>query len=321
MPVRSPFGSTATAREVTAGRRLSGVRALITGATNGIGLETARALAAAGAEVLLAVRNVAKGEQVARQLRESADAPPAQVVELDVSSLQSVRAAAGMVLQRWPKVDLLITNAGVMLVPLGQTADGFELHWGTNHLGHALLTQQLLPALRAAAPARVVVVSSSGHRHSPVHFDDVSYRHRAYEKWQAYGQSKTANALFAVALQQRVGDQGITANAVNPGGTRTSFPSILPAEELRQRGWMDEQGNDTAMLKTPEQGAATQVWAAVAPELEGVGGLYLEDCRQATALDDDEPWRGQGCRHYARDPEIAERLWALTQQQLGLPRA
>ena len=174
------------------------------------------------------------------------------------------------------------------------------------------------PAWRkGAAPSRVVVLSSSGHRFSDVHFDDLQYRHRPYGKWEAYGQSKTANALFAVGLTQHVGYQGIMANAVNPGGTRTGLQQHLTPEEMRALGWLDEADNVTSRLKTPEQGAATSVWAAVGHELDGVGGRYLENCQEAAPLDPGVPFLGHGYLPYALDPEHAERLWTVSQELVG----
>lgn len=189
---------------------------------------------------------------------------------------------------------------------------------GTNHLGHYLLTNLLLPALIAAAPARVVVLSSSAHRRSDIHFDDLQYRHRPYEKWEAYGQSKTANALFTVGLTAHFGSRGITANAVNPGGTHTGLQQHLTHEDLYALGWTDQEGHDTSNFKTPEQGAATSLWAVVSQELAGIGGRYLENCQEATPLYPGDPWPGHGCLPYALDPEHAERLWPLSQEMVGL---
>lgn len=277
----------------------------------------ARALLSAHAEVILAVRDTAKGEPVAQQLRETTDNTRAQLLSIDLGSLASVRQAAEQFHARWSKLHLLINNAGVMATPQRYTPDGFELQLGTNHLGHALLTLLLLPALQAAAPARVVVLSSSGHRFSDVHFDDLQYLHRSYDKWEAYGQSKTANALFAVGLTQHFGNQGITANAVNPGGTRTGLQQHLTPEEMRALGWVDEEGRVTSRLKTPEQGAATSVWAAVGHELDGVGGRYLENCQEAAPLDPGMPFPGHGYLPYALDQEHAERLWTVSQELVG----
>jgi NAD(P)-dependent dehydrogenase (short-subunit alcohol dehydrogenase family) len=318
--ITSPFTSQSTALEVISGHDLDGKTALVTGASSGLGAETARALLAAGAEVILAVRDVARGEQVAQALRAATTNERAHVLAIDLGSLASVRQAAAQIRAQWPKVDLLINNAGVMATPREYTPEGFERQLGTNHLGHYLLTGLLLPALQAAAPARVVVLSSSAHRRSDVHFEDLSYHHRPYEKWEAYGQSKTANALFAVGLTQHLLNEGITANAVNPGGTHTELLRHLTPTDLRDLGWIDQEGHDTSHFKTPEQGAATSIWAAVGEELAGVGGRYLENCQEATRYDReceraDLPFHGY--MPYTLDPDHAERLWNTSQELVG----
>lgn len=320
--ITSSFNNRSTAAEVIAGHDLAGKVALVTGASSGLGIETARALLAAHAEVILAVRDSAKGERIAQELHAATGNSRTYILPLDLGTFSSVRQAAEQFHARWSKLDLLINNAGIMATPQSYTPDGFEAQFGTNHLGHFLLTCLLLPALRAAAPARVVVLSSSGHRRSDIHFDDIQYRQRPYDKWEAYGQSKTANALFAVGLTRHFGSQGITANAVNPGAIRTGLQQHLSQEDLRARGWLDEQGNwsgGTQSWKSTEQGAATSVWAAVARELESIGGLYLEDCQEAAAYDpnsaDPTP---RGYLPYALDPDRAERLWALSQNLVGL---
>lgn len=309
--IHSPFHAQSTAREVIAGHDLSGKTALVTGAASGIGLETARALLSAGAEVVLAVRDTAKGAQVVRELGSS----QAHLLPLDLGSLQSVRRAAEQFLARWPRLDLLINNAGIMLPYQGYTVDGFEQHFGVNHLGHFLLADLLRPALQAAAPARLVVLTSSGHARSDIHFEDIQYRQRPYDRWQAYGQSKTANALFAVGFSRHFAEQGLTANAVHPGFIWTGLQKHLTQAEMQNLGWLDEDGNNAAALnlKTPQQGASTSVWAAVGPELAGIGGRYLEDCQEAALFAPGMP-RGHGYQAYALDPERAERLWTLSQE-------
>ena len=316
MTITSPFHAHSKALEVIAGHDLTGKVALVTGASSGLGVETARALLAAHAEVILAVRDTAKGERVARQLREETSNEQAHVLEVNLGSLASVRLAAEQFRACWSKLDLLLNNAGIMATPHEYTPDGFELQFGTNHLGHYLLTMLLLPALQIAAPARVVVLSSSGHGVSDIHFDDINYRHRPYDKWEAYGQSKTANALFAVGLTRHYGSQGITANAINPGAI---FTGLQRPEDLRAIGWIDEHGQRTNLMnwKTPEEGAATSVWAAISQELEGIGGRYLEDCQEAAPRTLEAP-RGHGYLPYALDLAHAERLWTLSQEFVGL---
>lgn len=294
----------ATASEVIRGHDLTGMNVIVTGGTSGLGAETVRVLAAAGAHVVAAGRS-----------RGAAGLPaPAEFEELDLASLESVDAFT----RRWSRpLHLLICNAGVMRAPFGRTADGFELQFGTNHLGHFALATGLLPALRDAAGARVVVLSSRGHRRSDVDFDDPNYLHRPYDPWEAYGQSKTANCLFAVGLTRR----GMPANAVAPGAIHTPLMRHMPREELAARGWLDPAGDRVngpgPGWKTIEQGAATTVWAAVAPELEGAGGKYLDNCAAA------QPWTGQGevpfgfYAPYALDPEHAERLWTLSEKLIA----
>ena len=314
MPITSPFNARSTAKEVIAGHDLSGKTVLVTGASSGIGLETARALLSAHAEVIIAVRDTTKGEGVAQELRAETPDARVHVLSLDLGSLASVRQAAEQFRAQWNKLDLLINNAGIMATPQGYTPDGFEQQFGTNYLGHYLLTQLLLPAIQKAAPARVVSLSSSGHQRSDIHFDDIQFRHRPYNKWDAYGQSKTATALFAVALTYHTSSQGITSNAVHPGGIRTGLQQNLTQEEMHALGWYDEAGNLNPVFKTPEQGASTSIWAAVGQELEGIGGLYLEDCHQSTPIALDAPRSSTGYKPYALDPDHAERLWALSSE-------
>ena len=313
MTVQSAFNREATALEVIAGHDLSGKVAVITGGASGIGLETTRALLHAGARVLVAVRDPARAATALATLEAQPD--QLETVTLDLASLASVRAAAAQVLAMTPVVHLLFNNAGIMATPFGHTEGGFETQFGTNHLGHFLFTTLLMPALIAAAPARVVVLTSSGHRRSDVHLDDPNFERRPYEKWSAYGQSKTANSLFAVELTRRYQEQGVTANAVHPGGIMTNLQRFLPREEQLAMGWMDEQGNLNPLFKTPEQGAATSVWAAVGSELEGVGGLFLEDVGESLPEGAALPFTGY--MPYARDPQTARALWTLSEELVG----
>ncbi|MEP6967952.1 MAG: oxidoreductase [Pseudomonadota bacterium] len=318
--ITSPFGAFTPAGDVVAGHDLAGKNAVVTGAATGIGVETARALAGAGAAVTLAVRNRAAGEATAQDINRAAKSQKTSVGFLDLSNLASVRAFA----DEWggAPLHILINNAGVMACPLSYTADDFEMQIGTNHFGHYLLAVLLSPALRQGAQeqgraARVVSLSSIGHRRSAVNFDDPHYRHRPYDKWEAYGQSKTANALFAVGFHERFKGEGITANAVMPGGIMTPLQRHLPREEMIAFGWMDEAGKVAQGFKTPEQGASTSVWAAVGAELEGVGGLYLENCAQAEPWSKDVPF--SGVMPHALDPGAADRLWALSVATTGAP--
>lgn len=310
--VTSRFGAYSTAREVAAGHDLSGKTAIVTGGATGIGIETARALAEAGAEVVLAVRKPELAEAAIADLARTAKGPVSWRM-LDLASLASVRAFA----QGWgaKPLHVLINNAGVMACPFAQTADGFEMQFGTNHLGHYLLSVLLAPALEAAGGARLVALSSTGHRIADVDLDDPHFERRAYDKWVSYGQSKTANAQFAIAFNARFAARGIEAFSVMPGGIMTPLQRHLPKEEMIAFGWINEQGQVRDGFKTPEQGASTTVWAALAPELAGQGGLYLEDCAEAEPFDPKTPWRGVTA--YARDPAKAEALWAYSARATG----
>ena len=316
--ITSAFGAFTPARDVAAGHDLSGKTVIITGAATGIGVETARALAEQGAEVVLAVRNHIAGNAAVADINKTAKGPQARIQHLDLSSQASVK---GFV-DEWggQPVDILINNAGVMACPQSYTHDNFEMQIGANHFGHAALTLGLAPALekaaRAGKTARVVQLSSIGHRRSDIIWDDPHYRTRPYDKWESYGQSKTANALFAVGFNARFKDRGVTANAVMPGGIMTPLQRHLPREEMIAFGWMDEAGKINDRFKTTEQGASTSVWAALAPELEGVGGLYLENCAQAAPAAKDKP--NEGVWPWAINPEGADRLWALTKATIGV---
>lgn len=307
------FGAGTTTDEVLEGIDLTGRVVLITGGSSGLGQETARALAAHGAEVVLTARDVPKGEAVAAEIQRATGNAAVSVEALELGSLASVRAFAQRFLARHDRLHVLINNAGVMACPFGKTADGFEQQFGTNHLGHFLLTGLLLPALRRGAPARIVSVSSRGHHMSPVVFDDVHFARREYHKWASYGQAKTANVLFAVGLERRFGSQGIHALALHPGAIMTELGRHLVPEDiafLQGRG-----GSGGLQFKTVEAGAATSAFAASAPELEGRGGLYLEDCHVAAVNDAADAL--DGVKSYAVDPANADRLWELSEAAVG----
>jgi NAD(P)-dependent dehydrogenase (short-subunit alcohol dehydrogenase family) len=309
----SKFGAATTTDEVLEGIDLGGKRVLVTGGSSGIGQETARALAAHGAEVILTARDVAKGEGVADAIRRSTGNARVSVESVELASLASVRAFADRFLAHYDRLHVLVNNAGVMACPFGKTADGFEQQFGTNHLGHFLLTGLLLPALRRGAPARIVSVSSRGHHISPVVFDDVHFERRPYDKWQAYGQAKTANVLFAVGLDHRLATHGVHALALHPGAIMTELGRHLVPDDiafLQSRG-----GSGGLQFKTVEAGAATSALAATAPELEGRGGLYLEDCHVASI--NDAAGALDGVKSYALDPVLADRLWPLSEAAVG----
>lgn len=308
---RTGFGHDTTAAEVIDGIDLTGKLALVTGGTSGIGVETARALASVGAEVVITARDMTKGEGVAADIRSSTGNDAVSVGELELGSLEDIRTFAAAFLADHDTLHILVNNAGVMASPPMKTQDGFELQFGTNHVGHFLLTKLLLPALLRGAPSRIVSLSSRGHHFSPVVFDDIHFESRAYDKWLSYGQSKTANILFAVELDRRYGDEGVHAYAVHPGGIRTELGRHLTdadLEILRDRA-------NAIVWKTVPQGAATSVYAATAPELESRGGLYLEDCHVSDI--DDTQDAMDGVKSYALDTEAAKRLWAVSEQMVG----
>ncbi len=294
-----------TADDVLAGIDLTGKRAIVTGATSGIGVETARSLARAGADVTLAVRDTAKGREVADEIGRSIEGTGGAVAveELHLDDLASVHAFV----QAWSgPLHVLVNNAGIMDTPLAYTAAGWESQLATNHLGHFALAVGLHDALAAAGSARVVSVASSGHGGSPVHLEDLMFLRRPYEPGLAYGQSKTANVLFAVEAQRRWGHEGITVNALMPGGIWTGLqkhwdPQVVAELRVQAAG----------MMKTPEQGASTSVLLATAPELEGYGGRYFEDNHEADVVE--EIVNGtNGVRPWALDPETAGRLWEVS---------
>jgi NAD(P)-dependent dehydrogenase (short-subunit alcohol dehydrogenase family) len=309
------FAAESTTHDVIDSIDLSGRTALVTGASGGLGAETARALASAGARVLLAARNTEKAAEVADGIRQSTGNSAVEVVGLDLTSLDSVRACAKQVLAEHPRLDLLINNAGVMACPLERTAAGWELQLATNHIGHFLLTCLLAPALRAGAPARVVNLSSAGHRLAGLDADDPHFERRDYDKWEAYGQSKSANVLFSVELDRRLADAGVRAFAVHPGMIMTDLGRHLLPDDIKELMSRTPGGAESLSWKTVEQGAATSTWAATAPELEGRGGLYCADCQLAQQGADEADLTGYSA--HAMDPEAAARLWSLSEEWVG----
>jgi NAD(P)-dependent dehydrogenase (short-subunit alcohol dehydrogenase family) len=305
------FGATSTAADVLAGIDLSGKLALVTGGYSGIGIETTRALVDAGAQVIVPARRPAAAEQAL------AGIDNVEVDELDLGDLAGVRAFAERFLATGRRLDLVINNAGVMACPETRVGDGWEAQFATNHLGHFALVNRLWPAI--ADGARVVVLSSRGHFFSPVHWDDLQFT-RGYEKWAAYGQAKTANVLFAVQLDKLGAEKNVRVFAVHPGGIWTPLQRHLSTEEKVARGWIDEAGNQLVEFKTPEQGAATTLFAATSPQLDGLGGVYLEDCELAESVpaDADPATTWSGVKAYAVDPAQAERLWTLSAEMTGV---
>jgi NAD(P)-dependent dehydrogenase (short-subunit alcohol dehydrogenase family) len=307
--ITTPFGFETTALEVVEGVDLSGRRAVVTGGASGIGVETVRALAAAGAEVTIAARDVEAGERVAATLAEATGNKAIFVAPLELTSQDSVKQFA----RSWDgPLHLLINNAGVMATPLTRTPEGWELQLATNHFGHFTLTLGLFEALRAEG-ARVVNVSSAGHLASPVVFDDLHFERRQYDRWQAYGQSKTANVLFGVEAGTRWASEGITMNALMPGGILTALQRHITPEELQERIRLRGGGDKPLKLKTPEQGAATTLVLAVSPLVEGRSGLYFEDCNEALPH---TAGMTDGLAAYAADPEAAAQLWKVSEETL-----
>jgi NAD(P)-dependent dehydrogenase (short-subunit alcohol dehydrogenase family) len=306
--IGSGFGHDSTADEVLSGIDLSGKLALVTGGYSGLGLETTRALAKAGAHVVVPARRREVAEEALSGIS------GVEVDELDLADLDSVRSFASRFLASGRTIDLQINNAAIMAAPETRVGPGWEAQFATNHLGHFALVNQLWPALSSGAGARVVSVSSSGHRRSDIRWDDLEFR-QGYDKWEAYGQAKTANALFAVQLDALGKDSGVRAFTLHPGGILTPLQRHLPREEMVGFGWIDEDGNPlNPGFKTPEQGASTQVWAATSPQLDGLGGVFCEDCEIAELSTDDAP----GVRPYAVDPTSAARLWSVSAELTGV---
>ena len=312
-PITTPFGFASTAADVVAGIDLTGKTAIVTGAASGVGVETARALAGAGAAVTLGVRDTDAGGRVAVDIEGSTGNTLVRVGALDLSDLSSVAAFA----RAWSgPLDILVNNAGVMAVQeLTLSANGHELQFATNHLGHFVLAVALHDALAAARDARIVSVSSSGHLRSPVVFDDIDYAFRDYDPFGAYGQSKTANVLFAVEASRRWTDDGITSNALMPGGILTALQRHLNADY--GAGAAERFARAGTALKSVEQGAATSVLLATSPLLDGIGGRYFEDCNEATVVNRRDEFGIAGVAPYALNPGNAERLWELSMKLVG----
>lgn len=318
------FNANSTTEEVLAGIGLHRKRVLVTGVSAGLGVETARVLAAHGAEVVGTARNLAKAEEATAQVRADAVAGGGsfEVIELDLASLASVRAAADWLLADGRPFDVIIANAGVMATPFGHTADGFETQFGTNHLGHFVFINRILPLLRGNA--RIVNLASSGHRFSDVDLEDPNFERGNYDPFVAYGRSKTANILFSVALDNRLRDRGIRAAAVHPGGILTELSRHLPENSIQ--AMVNDLNRDLAAegkpgfeFKTVPQGAATSVWAGFVASAEEIGGRYCENCHVGHVVADDAKISAisEGVRAYALDPERAEALWAKSEEMVG----
>ncbi len=312
-PLNSGFGHDTPAAVVVKGIDLAGKTVFITGGYSGIGTETVKALHSAGATIILAGR---RPEQAREALGDLFDA--VTVLGLDLIDPASIDACADAVAQATPKIDLFIGNAAIMACPLARDARGYESQFATNHLGHFQLAARLWPLIAAAGSgARIVALSSLAHKRSAFHPDDPHYEHRPYEKWEAYGQAKTANALFAVALDARAKAHGIRAFSVHPGGIITNLGRYLTEadRDAMRASFNPESG---FAFKTPEAGAATTVWAATSPQLAGHGGVYCEDCDVAALTDQDRNASLTGVMPHAIDPAMAEALWDVSEDMTGV---
>jgi NAD(P)-dependent dehydrogenase (short-subunit alcohol dehydrogenase family) len=316
--VAEPFGAESTTDQVLEGADLSGKRILVTGVSAGLGVETARALAARGAEVVGAARDLKKANAATEQVRSSAKkGGRIELIELDLASLASVRSCADRLVAAGKPFDLVIANAGIMACPKGKTADGFETQFGTNHLGHFVLVNRIASLLKRGS--RLVNLSSGGHRFSDVDLDDPNFERTTYSEFGAYGRSKTANILFAVEFDRRHKGNGVRAAAVHPGAIQTELSRYMtPAvrEQLIANINAAQPGGLAAFKwKTIPQGAATSVWAGVVAAVESVGGKYCEDCHVAEIVEEQNVRRG--VRPYALDPERAKALWAKSEEMVG----
>jgi NAD(P)-dependent dehydrogenase (short-subunit alcohol dehydrogenase family) len=311
-PIDSGFGARSTAAEVLEGIDLSGRLAIVTGGYSGLGLETVRALSGAGADVIVPARRPQHAEEVL------AGVERVEVFDLDLGNLDSVFACAQQVLDTGRNLDILINNAAIMACPETRVGPGWEAQFATNHLGHFAFANALWPLLAADGGARVVALTSTGHKLSRIRFDDLQFE-TGYDKWRAYGQAKTANSLFAVQLDALGQDDGVRAFAAHPGGIMTPLQRHLSREEMIASGWMDEEGNVDERFKTPEQGASTATWAATAPALAGLGGVYCENCDIARPTEvGSASARTEGVDAHAIDRDDAARLWAVSAELTGV---
>ncbi|MEO0713806.1 MAG: oxidoreductase [Pseudomonadota bacterium] len=313
-PIGSGFHAKSSAADVIAGIDLNRKRAVVTGGYSGIGIETTRALAGAGAHVIVPARRPDAAREALSGVEGNID-----IASMDLADLKSVRAFAEDV-SAAGSLDLLINNAGIMACPETRVGPGWEAQFGVNHLGHMVLYLGVQDALKKADAARVVALSSTAHIMSDVHWDDPHFRTHDYDKWQAYGQAKSANAQFALGVDERLKSEGVRAFSVHPGGIFTPLQRHLPDEEMVALGWKNEDGTVpdrvAAMFKTPEQGASTTVWAATSPQLEDRGGVYCENADIAQ-LANENSQRWEHVREWACDPERADRLWSMSETMLA----
>jgi NAD(P)-dependent dehydrogenase (short-subunit alcohol dehydrogenase family) len=318
--MKNVFGATSTTEDVLAGVNLTGKRILVTGVSAGLGVETARSLAAHGAHVVGAARDLNKAKTATARVLAGAAAQGAfDLVELDLANLKSVRACADRLVEKGEPFDVVIANAGVMATPPGQTADGFETQFGTNHLGHFVLVNQIAPLIRRGG--RLINLSSSGHRFANVDLDDPNFERTPYKPFAAYGRSKTANILFAVAFDNRYRDRGVRAAAVHPGGIRTELGRYLDRNQIEKlvedtNQQLAAEGKPPFRWKTVPQGAATSVWAAVVADADEIGGKYCENCHVGNIVPDNAMINAmsEGVRAYALDRKTADALWNKSEE-------
>lgn len=310
-PIQSGFNKSSTASEVLAGLDLSGKTAIITGGHSGLGFESTKALAAAGVHVIVGARNLTIAQKKLKGI------PKVTVNELDLSDIGNVKRFAENVVNSKIRVDMLICNAGIMACPETRIGSGWEAQFGTNHIGHYVLAKLIWKTLNRGA--RIVCVSSAGHHLSPIRWEDIHFKKETYDKWVAYGQSKTANALFALQLDEYGKEHDIRAFSLHPGKIFTPLQRHLTTEEMIAAGWLDKEGKPAdPTFKTPEQGAATQVWAATSPKLKGLGGLYCEDCEIAKPASAYKEQPFCGVSDYAANLDEAQKLWSLTANLTGV---
>jgi NAD(P)-dependent dehydrogenase (short-subunit alcohol dehydrogenase family) len=308
------LGAETTAEEAAGDIDLSGQTIVVTGGSAGLGVETVRVLAARGARVVSVVRDEAKGRSAAEAIAKNTPSAQIELAVLDLFDLDSVRRGADDIAKRFPRIDRLINNAGVMACPLGRTAQGLDTQLGTNHLGHFVLTARLIPQILAGAPSRIVNLSSAGHRLSPFRFEDPFFEKEDYDKWEAYGQAKTANILFTIELDRRFKDRGVRSIAVHPGAIQTELGRHMDPDDIKALLARRPQSGPMIFKEVP-QGAATTVWAATASALDDRGGVYCEDCGVADRIED--PNEPQGVLSWALDESAAQRLWSLSEEWSG----
>ncbi len=308
------FGAETTAEEAAGNIDLSGKTIVITGGSAGLGVEAARVLASRGARIVSVVRDEAKGRAAAEAIRSSVPSAEIELAGLDLSDLDSVRKGADDIASRFPRIDRLINNAGVMACPLGRTKEGLDTQLGTNHLGHFVLTARLMENVLAGAPARIINLSSGGHRMSPMRFDDPFFEKEEYVKFVAYGQAKTANVLFSVALDDRFKDRGVRSVAVHPGAIHTELGRHMTGDDFKAL-MKDRPQAEPMKFKELAQGAATTVWASTTSELDDLGGVYCEDCGVASVIEKADA--SVGVMSWALDMEAANKLWTLSEEWSG----